>query len=52
MGVEEGLKATSCINPCNVFTVRQSELARFVETVGAAKMRATCRALAIALDCD
>jgi mRNA interferase MazF len=52
VGVEEGLKTTSCVNLCNVFTVRQSELGRFVGTVGPAKMQAICRALAIACDCD
>jgi mRNA interferase MazF len=52
VGVDEGLKTTSCVNLCNVFTVRQSELTRFVGTVGPAKMRAICRALAIAFDCD
>ena len=52
VGVEEGLKTTSCVNLCNVFTVRQGELSRFVGTVGPAKMHAICRALAIACDCD
>jgi mRNA interferase MazF len=52
VGVEEGLKATSCVNLVNVFTVRQSELARFVGTLGPTKMRAVCRALAISVDCD
>ena len=52
VGVDEGLKVTSCVNLCNVFTVRQSELVRFVGTVGQEKMRAICRALAIACDCD
>ena len=52
VGVEEGLKASSCVNLCNVFTVRQSELLRFVGTVGPAKMHAICRALAIACGCD
>jgi mRNA interferase MazF len=52
VGVEEGLKATSCVNLCNVFTVRQVELLRFVGTVGPGKMRAICRALAIACGCD
>ncbi|MHC4507271.1 MAG: type II toxin-antitoxin system PemK/MazF family toxin [Planctomycetota bacterium] len=52
VGVDEGLKTTSCVNLCNVFTVRQSELTRFVGTVGPAKMHAICRALAIACDCD
>jgi mRNA-degrading endonuclease toxin of MazEF toxin-antitoxin module len=52
VGVEEGLKTTSCVNLCNVFTVRQSELTRFVGTIRPAKMRAICQALAIACDCD
>jgi len=52
VGIEEGLKRTSCVNLCNVFTVRQSELTRFVGAVGPRKMRAICRALAIACDCD
>ena len=52
VGVDEGLKTTSCVNLCNVFTVRQSELTRVAGTVGPAKMRAICRALAIACDCD
>jgi mRNA interferase MazF len=52
LGVEEGLKGTSCVNLCNVYTVRQSELIRFVGTVAPMKMRAICRALVIACGCD
>jgi mRNA interferase MazF len=52
LGVEEGLKATSCVNLCNVFTIRQSDLRTFVGTVSAEKMRTVCRALAIACACD
>lgn len=52
IGVEEGLKQTSCVNLCNVFTVQQSELRRFVGTVSAQKMRQVCRALSIACGCD
>jgi mRNA interferase MazF len=51
-GPEHGLKGPSCINLCNVFTVRQSELKTFVGTLGAEKMRSVCRALAIATGCD
>jgi hypothetical protein len=29
---QEGLKTTACVNLCNVFTVRQSELKTFVGT--------------------
>ncbi len=52
VGIEEGLKAASCVNLCNVFTVRQAELFQFVGTVGPTKMDAVCRALAIACGCD
>jgi mRNA interferase MazF len=52
LGPAEGLKATSCVNLCNVFTVQQSALRSFVGTVPAEKMRGVCRALAIACSCD
>jgi mRNA interferase MazF len=52
VGVDEGLKGSSCVNLVNVFTVRQSELTRYVGSVAPRKMHAICRALAIACDCD
>lgn len=52
VGPDEGLKTTSCVNLCNVFTVPQSELRTFVGTLEPAKVRAVCRALAIACGCD
>jgi mRNA interferase MazF len=52
VGPDEGLKAISCVNLCNVFTVRQSELRTFVGTVRSDKMQSACRALAIACGCD
>lgn len=52
VGPEDGLKATSCINLCNLLTVPQSELRTFVGTLSAEKMRSVCRALAIACGCD
>ena len=52
LGPDEGLKQTSCVNLCNLFTVRQSELRRFVGTVPTDKMRRICDALAIACACD
>lgn len=52
LGVEEGLKAASCVNLCHVFTVAQADLRRFVGAVAPDKMRAVCRALAIATACD
>jgi mRNA interferase MazF len=52
LGPEEGLKGTSCVNLCNLFTVPQSDLRTFVGSVGADKMRSICRALAIACGCE
>lgn len=52
LGTSEGLKQTSCVNLCNLFTVRKDELTRFVGTVAPEKMTEVCRALAIACACD
>lgn len=52
VGPDDGLKATSCVNLCNLFTVRQSDLRTFVGTVRPDKMQSACRALAIACGCD
>jgi mRNA interferase MazF len=52
LGLDEGLKQTSCVNLCNLYTVRQSELRRFVGTVEGEKMRQVCQALIIACGCD
>src|SRR5437870_11820293 len=51
VGVEEGLKQESAINLDHVQTVDKSKLKRFIGTVGPEKMRAVCRALAIATSC-
>ncbi|MDH3525520.1 MAG: type II toxin-antitoxin system PemK/MazF family toxin [Acidobacteriota bacterium] len=52
LGVEEGLKRVSCANLCNLFTVPQSRLRRFVGSLGAGRLREVCRALAIATGCE
>ena len=52
VGVEEGLKADSAINLDHVQTVEKARLSRFIGTVSRQKMRAVCRALAIAVSCD
>ena len=52
VGPEDGLKTSSCVNLCNVFTVRQSDLRTFVGTLSPETMTRVCRALAIACDCD
>lgn len=52
IGIDEGLKHPSCVNLCNLFTVRKSDLHTFVGTVGPGKMAHICHALAIACACD
>lgn len=52
LGMDEGLKKRSCVNLCNVFTVTQHELVRFVGSVPSEKMARVCRALVIATGCD
>jgi mRNA interferase MazF len=52
LGVEEGLKQPSRANLANLFTVRQSDLKRYVGAVGRDKMRQICRSLVIACGCD
>ncbi len=52
LGVDEGLKHTSCVNLCNLFTVAQRDLATFVGTVANEKMAVVCDALVIACGCD
>jgi mRNA interferase MazF len=52
LGIDDGLKQPCCANLTNLFTVRQSDLTRYVGAVGAEKMRRICRALVIACGCD
>jgi mRNA interferase MazF len=52
LGPAEGLKQVSCVNLANVFTVRKSDLRKYVGSVAPAKMRQVCRSLAIATGCD
>lgn len=52
LGPDDGLKTKCCANFANVQTVRQRDLVRFVGTLGADKLAAACRALAIATGCD
>lgn len=52
VGVDEGLKKPSCVNLCNIFTVTQNELVRFVGSLPSEKMARVCRALVIASGCD
>ena len=52
LGVDDGLKRSCCANLANLFTVPQTDLRRFVGTLGPEKMRQVCRALVIACGCD
>jgi mRNA interferase MazF len=52
LGAEEGLKQTSCVNLCNLFTVEQRRLRTFVGSLGPEKMRRVCRALLAASGCE
>ena len=52
VGPDDGLKTVSCVNLCNLFTVRRHDLRTFVGSVTEDKMRTVCRALAIASGCD
>ena len=52
VGVREGLKHESAVNLDHVQTVEQARLTRQVGHLRADKMRAVCRALAVATGCD
>ena len=51
LGAGEGLKHESAANLDHVQTIEQNRLVTFVGTVGPAKMREMCAALAIATGC-
>ncbi|MDN5869643.1 MAG: type II toxin-antitoxin system PemK/MazF family toxin [Nitrococcus sp.] len=51
VGIDEGLKRDSAINLDHIQTVDKTRLTRFIGKVGAEKMSAVCRALAIATGC-
>lgn len=51
VGPDEGLKRQSAINLDHVQTVERSRLASYVGALADAKMRAVCRALALAAGC-
>lgn len=51
VGLGEGLKRDSAVNLDHVQTVEQARLTRYVGRLGPDKMRAVCRALAIATGC-
>lgn len=52
LGSAEGLKQTSCVNLCNLFTIEKQRLRTFVGTVNPEKMRHVCQALLVASGCE
>ena len=52
VGVAEGLKHDSAVNLDHVQTVERVRLEGYVGHLGPDKMRAVCRALAVATGCD
>jgi mRNA interferase MazF len=52
VGVDEGLKHDSAVNLDPVQTVEKPRLVGYVGSLGSERMRAVCRALAIAVGCE
>jgi mRNA interferase MazF len=52
VGTAEGLKHDSAVNLDHVQTVEQARLSRQLGQLGRDKLRAMCRALAVATGCD
>lgn len=52
IGAGEGLKHESAVNLDHVQTVERARLSRYVGQLSADKLRAVCRALAVACGCD
>jgi len=52
IGTTEGLKHESAVNLDHIQTVERARLSRYVGRVGTEKMRAVCRAIAVATACD
>lgn len=52
IGVAEGLKHPSAVNLDHVQTVEKARLTGYVGSLAPERMRAVCRALAIAVACD
>jgi mRNA interferase MazF len=52
VGIDQGLKKESAVSLDHVQTVEQARLLRFIGRLAPSRMRAVCRALAIATGCD
>jgi len=51
-GTTEGLKHNSAVNLDHMRTIEQARVSRYIGRVGSEKMRAVCRAIAVATGCD
>jgi mRNA interferase MazF len=52
VGMTEGLKHDSAVNLDHMQTVERARLSRYIGRLGGEKMRAVCRAIAVATGCD
>ena len=52
VGINEGLRHESAVNLDHLQTIEQARLVGYVGSLAPEKMRAVCRALAIAVGCD
>ncbi|MEW6300487.1 MAG: type II toxin-antitoxin system PemK/MazF family toxin [Thermodesulfobacteriota bacterium] len=52
VGTAEGLKHDSAVNLDHIQTVERARLSRYIGHLGGGKMRAVCRAIAVATGCD
>src|SRR2546422_4833552 len=52
VGTTEGLKHASAVNLDHIQTVERARLSRYIGHLSAEKMRAVCRAIAVATGCD
>lgn len=52
VGVDEGLKRQSAVNLDHIQTVERARLVSYMGSLGPSKMRAVCRALAVATGCS
>ena len=52
IGIAEGLKHESAVNLDYIQTIERSRLSRYIGSLSKEKMRAVCRAIAVATGCD
>jgi mRNA interferase MazF len=52
VGTSEGLKHESVVNLDHIQTIERAHLSRYIGNLSKEKMRAVCRAIAVATGCD